>query len=282
MRFFKRKSRPKHRLAEVLRGQELPVFPQSTARLLRMLRDPDTDAAELSEALSWDAGLVVRILKTVNSAAFGMARKIEDVQHALTLMGRTQVEQLVLGLAVRQGLPAAPARGFKADRFWQACFFRAALSRAIAGRLHPADQALSFTCGLLQDMAVPVLAHARPDDYGPVLEAWHGEKHSELHELEYSALGWTHAEVGAMLGEDWELPENLVRPIRDHHAGASSDWEVLPAVRLVSIHRETEVEFGLEALVEEGRSSYGLDPSWLQEQAATCDEQARELVQKLK
>ena len=131
-------------------------------------------------------------------------------------------------------------------------------------------------------MAVPVLAHARSDDYGPVLEAWHREKQSDLHELEHSAFGWTHAEIGAMLGEDWELPENLVRAIRQHHTGADSDWEVLPAVRLVSIHRETEVEFGLEALVEEGRSSYGLDPSWLQEQAQISDAQARELVQKLK
>jgi HD-like signal output (HDOD) protein len=35
--------------------------------------------------------------------------------------------------------------------------------------------------------------------------------------VERKILGYDHAEVGAYLGESWNLPESLVNPIRYHH-----------------------------------------------------------------
>ncbi|MCP3918792.1 MAG: HDOD domain-containing protein [bacterium] len=280
MKLFGRK-RARAKLNEVLRGHEPPTFPQGVMRLLKLLRDPDSEISEIAEALQWDPGLVVRVLKTVNSAAYGSARKIDCVQHAVSMMGRSQLEQLVLGIAVKGSLPTKPAPGYDAPRYWQAAFFRAALARSIAGKLHPADQARSFTGGLLQDMAVPLLAHARPDDYGPVLVEWHGDRKSNLHELERSALGWSHDEIGGHLGEEWELPASLSSVIQQHHAEGANDAELPPALRLVATHRETEREAGIDAMVEEGRSMYGLEPDWVLASVVSSEAQALELAQAL-
>jgi len=271
----------KERLDEILRGHEPPSFPQGVMRLLKLLRDPESELATIAEALNWDPGLVVRVLKMVNSAAFGAARRIESVPHAVSMVGRSQLEQLVLAIAVKGALPARPAPGFEASRYWQTAFFRAGMARAIAERLHPADQARSFTGGLLQDMAIPLLAHARPDDYGAVLEEYHATPSAQLAALEKSSLGWSHDEVGGHLGVEWELPENLTTIIQGHHDTSLPDAVLPPALRLVALHRETRREHGIEVITEVARSMYGLEPDWMQSVVHASEEQAKELTRAL-
>lgn len=280
MRLFG-KSKDEASLNEILRGKEPPALPRGSIQLLRLLRDPDTELDRISEALKWDPGLVVYVLRTVNSAAFGAARRIESVPHAVTMMGRSQLEQLVLGVAVKGSLPNRPAPGFEASRYWQAAFFRAGLARAIAGKLHPAEQARCFTAGLLQDMAIPILAHARPDDYGEVLEAWHSSPATQLHELEHMTFGWSHDVVGGQLASVWELPDSLAGLIRTHHDDSLPDSLLPPAIRLVALHRENDGAESPDAMLETARSMYGLEPDWLLERVEECREQSVELARDL-
>lgn len=264
------------KLEKALMGVEAPHFPGMVMRILQRIRDPEATMTEIAEGLQWDPGLVVRVLQTVNSAAYGPAHPIRDVGHAASYMGRSQLEQLVLSLAVKDTLPMKPAPGYDPGRFWFAASRRAALSRLIAGRLQPARQAECFTAGLLQDMAIPVLATARPNDYGPILSQWHEGGHKRLHSLEKDAFGWSHAEIGAMLGKIWELPDSLTDMILVHHDTDPTDDELPPAVRLVAVLRETED--GIEAMVELARSDYGLQPEWTLEAIEEANEQASELT----
>jgi len=273
-----RRSRQERELRAVVKGQELPQFPEVTLRILERLRDPEADFDEIADGLQWDPGLVVQLLRTVNSAAFGASARIEDVRHAVSFMGRSQLEQLILANAVKESLPRAPAMGFRRERFWRAAAYRASLARAFAEQLHPARSAEAFTGGLLQDMAVPVLAHARPDDYGPVLEAWHRGEGESLDDLEREAFGWSHARVGGLLGETWELPESLVAAVSQHHSDEPTDRQVLPATRLVASLREGDGQRGQEELIERARSDYGLPPDWTCETLDTCRATADELA----
>lgn len=268
-------------LKRIVRDSELPHFPQVVLRILKRLRDPEADFAEIAQSLQWDPGLVVQILRTVNSAAYGVSARIEDVRHAVSFMGRSQLEQLVLAIAVKDSLPSGPAPGFLPGRFWRAAAFRAALARSFAQKLHPARNAESFTAGLLQDMAIPVLAHARPKEYGAVLDAWHGGGAACLQDLEQHTFGWCHAQVGGLLGKAWDLPDSLVVAIELHHKHEYTDQEVLPAMRLVSCLRETQDEHGIDALVEDARADYGLDPDWTREVITACREQSLELASSL-
>ena len=278
--FGRKKKESAARVRDVLAGEDPPVLPQGIVQLLRLLRDPDSEVAEIAKALEWNPGLVVGVLRTVNSAATGLRRKVDSVPHAVSLMGRAQLEHLVLGVAVQNTLPTPATRGFEAPRFWHMAFFRACLGRALAERLHPATKSLSFTGGLLQDLAVPLLVQARTDTYDPVLARWHADPNSELQVLERETLGWSHDEVGADLANAWELPEPLIHIIahQHDHAGAS-DEELLPAMRLVSFLRETECEHGFAALLEVADERYGLAADDVRELLNDCDAQARELAQ---
>ena len=280
MALFKRKAgRVDKKLEKILAGAEVPTMSRAVLEILQKLRDPEASMQEIAETIQWDPGLVTRILRTVNSSAYGVSRRIEDVRHAATFLGRTQLEQLVLGLAVRDCLPKTKAPGFESGRYWRTAAFRAALAREIAGRIQPAKQAESFTVGLLQDLAVPVLANARAAEYGIVLEAWHADGPARLAQLEQDAFGWNHSQVGELLARRWELPEELVVLIGRHHSAEASDAELFPAIRLAAVLRETAVEYGIEALVEEARSGYGLEPDWTRQAVTSCQEKAVELAQ---
>lgn len=281
MKFLRRKS-PTASLDQLLDRCEVPAFPEVTMRILGMVRDPELSSRELAAALQWDPSLVIQLLQMVNSAAFGVAQPIHDVAHASSYLGRAQVEQIVLALAVKDTLPRAPAPGFEPRRFWYAAAFRAALSSRIADEIHPARRAESFTMGLLQDMALPVLATAMPDEYGPVLVRWHSEPQVPLIDLERDTFGWCHGEVGAALGRRWDLPATLVRGIEQHHGREAADPDLPAANQLVSVLRESRAEHGIERLIDDARDSHGIDADWMRAAVREAEARASELATSLR
>ena len=89
-------------LDEVLGGGSLPSFPSVVLAALEKIRDVDASLGEAADVMAADPGLTVRLIDTVNSAAFGLRHTVRSVQHAATLLGRSQVEAMLISLAVRE------------------------------------------------------------------------------------------------------------------------------------------------------------------------------------
>ena len=111
---------PREKLREVLGDYDLPSFPVVSMEVLEKIRSPQTSAGGLAKILARDPGLSVQTLRLANSAAFSPRHKIENLGQAVTLMGLSQLESLVMSVAVRDILPRSPAPGFDATRFWAA------------------------------------------------------------------------------------------------------------------------------------------------------------------
>ena len=79
-------------LDDLFQNVTIPSFPAAIVSVLRKLRDPDVPVDHIAEAVMHDPGTVVRVLKTVNSAAFGSRRPIDNVAHAVSYMGRGKLE----------------------------------------------------------------------------------------------------------------------------------------------------------------------------------------------
>lgn len=251
--FFKRtKIDPQQALAESLGDLELPAFSAATMNTLRLLRDPACRPESIAESIEANPGVVVRLLRMVNSAAYGLAQRVEGVGHAVSLLGRGKVETVVVAIAVK-GI--VDARTGPLPRFWQLAAARATIARGLAELIHPQTQSEAFVAGLLQDMAMPLLLRARPAEYRPMIETWQDNPQEELTDLEKKHFGWDHCEVGACVAHHWELPELLVDAIGAHHLGNSL---VPPAIHLVSHVRHTEGRVDLEPLVEAATAGYNV------------------------
>lgn len=247
---------PKEQMKAVLGDYELPSFPVIILNALEKVRDADESAAEISELVATDPGLSVRVLTTVNSAAYALKHKVNNIDHAVSLMGRGELESILISMAVHEVIPTASIPGFDAHRFWGTAARRAALARGLADLIDPSSRSESFTAALLQDMAVPILARQRADDYGPVLEHWYSNG-SDLATLERETFDWDHATVAMWMCDDWGFPERITEAIGAHH-GTNDDLVALPAVSLVGVLREQGESTGVEQLVESAYENYGL------------------------
>ncbi len=231
--FQKKKKQKSENLDQFIAGFQLPSFPATVMSVLSMLRDADISMKAIAQTVQVDPGINVRVLTMVNSAAFGLSSKISNIQHAITLLGKSRLEAIVLSLAVKDTLPKLRVNGHDMKSFWLAAARRAALARAIARHLHPQTQSEAFTAGLLQDMAIPFLAKYKGMQYGRVLSDWDADESTKLEELEKASLGFDHQQIGAMVAQKWKLPDYLIESIASHHFDPDRS-EADPAVKIVS------------------------------------------------
>ena len=84
LKLFKKrgKQEAKAELKKLLDGYELPAFSKAALRVLSLLRDSSSPTSEITAAIEMDPGINVKVLQTVNSAAYGAFaadRKSEEV-----------------------------------------------------------------------------------------------------------------------------------------------------------------------------------------------------------
>ncbi len=248
-RILKRKTGDrKQRLKDVLGEFVLPTFPAVVMKAIEKIRDPSSTATEVAEILATDPGVSVKIIKTINSAAFASRAKVNNLSQAVAMLGMSSVESLVLSISVGSILPKKTSSCFDHNRFWRASVRRATLARGLAATLHPASQLESFTGGLLQDMAIPYLAGERPDEYAPILDRWRTGS-EDLASIEREHLEWDHAEVATWLCGEWEFSENLTSAVGEHHGTMEMNGGCPPAVRIVSCILDDDENTGVDRFV---------------------------------
>ncbi len=247
--FARKKIDPKEKLKQALEGYDLPSFPGAVIETLQRLRNPNSSAASIAEVVSVDPGLSVRILRIANSAAFSPGRKVENLPQAIALLGFSQVESLVLPIAVSNTAPKTAVPGYDFRTFWHLCAIRGILARELASILCPAQVPVSFTAGFLQDMAVPFLAHERTKEYVPLLTRWQ-QGEGELNQLEREVFDWDHAEVATWICNEWDLPEPIASAIGGHHGNDSDIFNCPVPVSLVAPIASLETDAIKNTLVQ--------------------------------
>mgnify|MGYP001363719043 CR=1 FL=1 len=146
---------------KAVRDVGIPPRPAILTRLVRDLRADEPDMAAIGQLISSDAGLAAAMLKTVNSAAFGLAVRANSVKHALQLMGLATAGNLVTGLLLKQAFPLS--RHPMMERFWETSSRVAEVSAQLARALKCADADAAHTLGLFRDCGMAALLGKHAD-----------------------------------------------------------------------------------------------------------------------
>jgi len=232
--FLKRKKMDhKTALHAALGDYTLPSFSKIDLELMRRIRQPDISSGEIAEFLELDPALSVKLLALANSAAFTPRHEVRSVTMAVSLLGLSQVESLVMSATLKKGIPAIRDAQLETGTFWRTAALRGVIARDLAKRICPAQAPECFSAGFLQDLAVPFLLNHRPDDYGPIVETWH-EGESAFQEAERKQFNWDHAEVATWIAHEWDLPAGLVSAIGGHHTPDDPEYDCPIPVALVA------------------------------------------------
>ena len=260
----KKKRDPEEIIRDLFGDTELPSFPTMVMEALGLLRSPTATMNEIAALIEQDPGLNVKVLRTVNSAAFGLSTSVNHVGHAASLLGRSRLESILLSVAVNSSLPRIAVEGFDYGAFWFTAAKRAGLARLLAQRLHPSTEVEAFTAGLLLDMGIPLLVCQKKEEYVAVYRQWQNNPATDLEDLEHEAFGFNHTEVGAIVAGFWQLPGYLVTAISDHHSVDESQ-EVEQAIRLVALLRDSELDDGTAQIKEISEADFELPDDVMEE-----------------
>jgi len=202
-------------LQQVLKQAQLSALPQSAIKLLELSRDEENGPPEYAVPIEADPGLAAQVLKFVNSSYFGFSREISSVRQAITLVGVRTIKNFALWSAVFSLMPNPRCGPFQLKQLWQDSLRRGLFARVVGKAMKLGETEDLFAAGLLQDMAIPLLAKALGDVYAAVLTRRDDEQR-RLSELERDQFGWTHAKAAGMMARAWSLPENFATLIESH------------------------------------------------------------------
>jgi diguanylate cyclase (GGDEF)-like protein len=198
-----------------IKPSDLPAPPEAALGIVKACRDQEVGATQLSSIVNQDPRLTVEVLRTVNSAFFGLERKVRSANQAVAVLGNRALRNIALCFAVRDATRAESMKGFDVTDFWEDALRRAVGARHFAGMLG-LDQEEAFTLGLLQEFGILVMLHVMPGKVSswPIIRATSNEHRPRV---EHENFGTSHTHVGWMLARNWGLPEEIGVAIANHH-----------------------------------------------------------------
>jgi HD-like signal output (HDOD) protein len=190
---------------------ELPASPAATLRLTELLADEDTSVPEVAEVIESDLALASAVVRTVNSAMFGVLRRVETVAEAVMYLGMREVAAITLELGLRTRFPTSP----EMNRIWDAARLRGLLMgrAAVALSLHAWR---AQTAGLFAQSGQAVLCLHAPQQY-PAMMARHPAPAAlgALLAEETAAFGLSHDVLGSSLCRAWGVAGEVADFVRD-------------------------------------------------------------------
>jgi EAL and modified HD-GYP domain-containing signal transduction protein len=84
----------------LVHGRRMPSSRVTALRLLNRLYSEDVGFDELEQIISQDVSLSFRFLRRINSAHYGLPRKISSLRQAMTLLGLKQIRSIVTLIAL--------------------------------------------------------------------------------------------------------------------------------------------------------------------------------------
>ena len=83
------------RRPEVLQNKEIPANQLNYVHLLQAVSQPELQLRELENLIKTEASVCYRLLRYLNSAAFGIQNEVHSIRHALTLLGEREVRRWI-------------------------------------------------------------------------------------------------------------------------------------------------------------------------------------------
>ncbi len=197
--------------------KSFPGMPATAAKLLKILEDADSTAAQIEEVLRYDAGLTANILKLTNSAYFGIPSKVSSVKQAIVMLGWKRLLQLVMTMCMSTVMKK-PVVGYDLSQgeLWAHSLAVSVAAEAVVKALKIPEAEEVFTAALLHDVGKLVLGGFVKDELAQINAMVAKDIPFEV--AEYMVIGTDHAEVGARILKKWDFPEGLVNAVSRHHS----------------------------------------------------------------
>jgi len=207
----------------VARIETLPSLPAIYSEIVNELQSPNPSVKKIGKIICTDLAMTAKILQVVNSAFFGLVRKISSPKEAVMLLGTETIKALVLSVKIFSEFNQKKFAWFNFDELFNHSISVSMFAQTITKEEH-LDQNLvnnSLMAGMFHDLGKLILVTNFRETYQKVLiEA--GQTRQNLWDLESEVFGTGHAEIGAYLMGLWGLEYPVIEAIAFHHRPGKS------------------------------------------------------------
>lgn len=194
----------------------LVSLPDIFIKLNRMVDDPRSSAADISDVVAQDPALTARLLRIANSPFYGFPSRIDNVPRAVTVIGTRGLRDLALATSTVDVFSRLAGDFVKMDSFWRHSLYCGISARLLGARCRLMHSEALFAAGLLHDIGQLIILNKLPE-MGREAHLRAADSGTHLFSMEHEVIGFDHAEVGAELLRKWRLPIHLWEAVRWHH-----------------------------------------------------------------
>lgn len=200
----------------------LPQFPENIVMIQKLINDPKSEMADIARQISMDPAMTADLLKVVNSAQFMLSKKVDSISEAVKMVGIRGIKNMLYSYGTQKILgDDTTDKRILWDHSYKTAFYAYNLAKNFRKDRNLLDDV--FVGGILHDMGKIIFANVHPDLLNKI-KTFCVEKGIPASNFEDLSAGLNHAEIGALIAQKWNFPDNLVSAIRLHH-----DPNVAPA-----------------------------------------------------
>ena len=219
---------------------DLPACPEILVKLSLLMHDEDANLQSIGALIEGDMALASAVVRSVNSAMFGLLRRVDSVSEAVRYLGTREVSALTFEIGLRGAFAPSPML----TALWDRAGKRGLVMGRSAATLD-LDPWLAHTAGLFAESGQAALVAHDAEGYGEMAQAQPDAL--ERLDAEAASYGVHHAALGAALCHAWGLSGDIaasvrlrplaLRGLRDAATGDTGPWltEPLSVQRLLAL-----------------------------------------------
>ena len=214
--------RPRLPIQAILRRTpDLPALPAAVIRVLQLAGGNDASSRAIAEAIGLDQALSSKVLRLANSSFYGLPRQVNSLNEAVILLGFRTVRHMALVAGTFPWM-SKPLKGYDlAPRQLMTHSMAVAVGSQMFARVGHFDPDLAFVAGLLTDIGKFAISNCIDGKISLMMQLGI-QTGKTFEDVERTVVGYSHAEVGAHMAENWNLPAEIVDSIRYHHCPTQS------------------------------------------------------------
>jgi len=187
---------------------KMPQVPEVVRTLIVQMNDPNIDMDAVAKNVEKEQTIALKVLRIVNSAHYGLSRKIGSINDAVVMMGMEKLKTLVIASGMVTAVPDIP--NFDVKTFWENSFKTATYAKWFAAEAN-LDSDMAFTAGLIGGLGKALIYLGAPEEANEIEQLV--KAGDSRQEIEEKCLGFTNHDVAAELCRRWKFPEELVTTI---------------------------------------------------------------------
>lgn len=194
-------------------SSNLPASPRIFARLSKLIENEDTGLDYVASIVKMDPGLAAHILRVTNSAYYGSAIKLNDIESAIARIGFNEVHKVLSVVIAHDSFyQALPVYGVTATEYADDCIAVAVASEIISLNVGT-DMNAPYITGLLHGIG-KLAINLYIEKLGKSSRLIETKNREALHRAETNTFGITSLAAGSELLKHWQFESEIWLPIK--------------------------------------------------------------------